>query len=615
MARIKDFTLTTTLAGDDYLPLDGATNGTRSILSANLRAALGLGTAQTPAFAGLTATGEIRTANTQALVVRNAADNAAALRLSADASNNAYLDAAANTELRFQVGSATKMTLGSAGNLWVEGAISSGRLDASINTDATESALANLFNSGATTAGRISVLNFGKSLNAGGGGRLGYHSDTATPGNAKISLYHYGDNASTQSLQIAKGGNVAVGQSLSVGGNVNAGGALHTLGGSGGPSVTMSLNGAAGQLKFLVTQTGGVDRWYLGQNSVAESGSNAGSNFQLVALTDAGTTIDTPILVARAAGGAITLARPLAVTAGGASTFTGNLVIGAGSTQKIFSAAADITVGGNDTVSIGGPTNRLYQVFTNRIGASGQTLHAEGNLSINGTAAPNVFAASALNTGTSVSTNDAQINVGQGRSGSGNAFIDLIGDTTYTDFGLRIRRHNTGANAASSIDHRGTGTFSVNADDGGSIALNAPTTLRGTATNDNAAAGYVGEFLSATLNQGSAVALTDSTGANVTSLTLTAGDWEVQGIAAFIGGSGVTVTQCGGGITTSSGVFPTPVATIVNGGLTGTLTAAYPTIPTRFSVASTATVYLVAIGYFGGGTLSAYGYLRARRVR
>ncbi len=76
-----------------------------------------------------------------------------------------------------------------------------------------------------------------------------------------------------------------------------------------------------------------------------------------------------------------------------------------------------------------------------------------------------------LNVGDSVSTADVNLNVGQGRSGSGFAYIDLVGDTTYTDFGLRIIRGNGGANTASELNHRGTGAFQFVAQDAAAMSF------------------------------------------------------------------------------------------------------------------------------------------------
>jgi hypothetical protein len=56
-------------------------------------------------------------------------------------------------------------------------------------------------------------------------------------------------------------------------------------------------------------------------------------------------------------------------------------------------------------------------------------------------------------------TSVAELQVGAGATGNRTAVIDLVGDTTYNDFGLRIERSGTGANTTSTIQHRGTGEF------------------------------------------------------------------------------------------------------------------------------------------------------------
>jgi hypothetical protein len=57
------------------------------------------------------------------------------------------------------------------------------------------------------------------------------------------------------------------------------------------------------------------------------------------------------------------------------------------------------------------------------------------------------------------------LEIGKGRTGNGFAYIDLIGDATYTDYGLRILRNNSGANTPSSISHRGLGDLSITTED------------------------------------------------------------------------------------------------------------------------------------------------------
>ena len=69
-------------------------------------------------------------------------------------------------------------------------------------------------------------------------------------------------------------------------------------------------------------------------------------------------------------------------------------------------------------------------------------------------------------------TGDTHIEMGAGANNQ-YTYLDLIGDTTYTDFGFRFLRGNTGANTGSSIVHRGTGDLQLYAQDGGGCSLTA----------------------------------------------------------------------------------------------------------------------------------------------
>ena len=76
--------------------------------------------------------------------------------------------------------------------------------------------------------------------------------------------------------------------------------------------------------------------------------------------------------------------------------------------------------------------------------------------------------------------------------------------------------------------------------------------LVGTTTNDSAAAGHVGEYIQSVIVSGSAVALTSTTPANLTSISLTAGDWVVDAVFQFTGNAATTVTYLIGSISTTS---------------------------------------------------------------
>lgn len=75
---------------------------------------------------------------------------------------------------------------------------------------------------------------------------------------------------------------------------------------------------------------------------------------------------------------------------------------------------------------------------------------------------------------------DIYMRFGTSRSASGNAYIDLVGDTTYSTYGLRIRRYDTGVNAISEITHRGTGNLQISTSEAGGITFLTTNTRRGT---------------------------------------------------------------------------------------------------------------------------------------
>lgn len=137
----------------------------------------------------------------------------------------------------------------------------------------------------------------------------------------------------------------------------------------------------------------------------------------------------------------------------------------------------------------------------------------------------------------------------------------------------------------------------------------------GTTTNNNANTGSVGEYVTA---NASAVAITVAgTVVNVTSISLTAGDWEVFGSVGFVPAGTTTVSQVIGGINTTSATLST--SDFNNANLQATLTTGAKqslAVPSqRLSLASTTTVYLVATATFAVSTITANGIIRARRVR
>ena len=112
----------------------------------------------------------------------------------------------------------------------------------------------------------------------------------------------------------------------------------------------VTISGAAGTGRGLVYETAAVNRWDIFANSTAESGSNVGSDLVIARYSDAGSLIDTPIVITRSTG-LVTLADALTVTGAITGALTGNA-----------STATALATGG--TISITGDISYTSPTFT-----------------------------------------------------------------------------------------------------------------------------------------------------------------------------------------------------------------------------------------------------------
>lgn len=159
----------------------------------------------------------------------------------------------------------------------------------------------------------------------------------------------------------------------------------------------------------------------------------------------------------------------------------------------------------------------------------------------------------------------------------------------------------------------------------GSPSITTPTitnpNIIGTTTNDAAAAGSVGQEIVSSVAVGSAVGLTSTVAANVTSISLTAGDWDITGTGLLRTNAATTLSLFLTSISTVSathdnstpGRFAYSTYYATTAGATIDPTNVLGT--TRISLAGTTTVYLVTSATFAVNTASAWGTIRARRVR
>lgn len=142
--------------------------------------------------------------------------------------------------------------------------------------------------------------------------------------------------------------------------------------------------------------------------------------------------------------------------------------------------------------------------------------------------------------------------------------------------------------------------------------------------------GAVGEQLTTTVASGSAVSLTTATAANIATLSLTPGTWEVSAACDHTwAGTTATVVVCG--ISGTTATQPTQAGGAVGNVTLGTdplvsqsitfgttITGRYDVriSPVRVVVVTAATnVFLVATSTFSAGTVAAFGTIRAVRVR
>ena len=173
-----------------------------------------------------------------------------------------------------------------------------------------------------------------------------------------IDFYTSATNAANRArrLRVMPTGSVLIGKAtgLTGAGDLDVAGALNvdgttTLGnattlGDGTTDTSLAISGGAAKCRDLYFQTGTSNRWIVRVSSDAESGSNAGSNFQVISRTDGGLNISTVLTLTRSTGAA-SFAGAVAVT--GTLTATGGIV---------GEAWTNITTFSGDWVAYGGTT-------------------------------------------------------------------------------------------------------------------------------------------------------------------------------------------------------------------------------------------------------------------
>lgn len=147
--------------------------------------------------------------------------------------------------------------------------------------------------------------------------------------------------------------------------------------------------------------------------------------------------------------------------------------------------------------------------------------------------------------------------------------------------------------------------------------------LPGETATGSATAGNVGEYIESVVAVGSAVSLSTGVAKDFTTLTLSAGDWDVTQTTSFTGGSTTTVNNLIGSISASANTLDQTIGrytaqaynafTVFNN--MPNSVASVGSVTVRFSLSGSTTLHAIGQCSFGVSTCSAFGIIRARRVR
>ncbi|WP_175872690.1 hypothetical protein [Burkholderia sp. BCC0397] len=143
------------------------------------------------------------------------------------------------------------------------------------------------------------------------------------------------------------------------------------------------------------------------------------------------------------------------------------------------------------------------------------------------------------------------------------------------------------------------------------LTSSGTTSFAGTA-GTAASAGTVGEVKSSLFSNTS---MTSGTVANLASINLTAGVYLVWGSATYSTGTGATMNSWLAGASQNSGALPALGTYFQGSGTVGSGLASTANAPMQFiTLTSSASVYLTGEALFGGGSVTATGFLAAHRI-
>ena len=185
-------------------------------------------------------------------------------------------------------------------------------------------------------------------------------------------------------------------------------------------------------------------------------------------------------------GVSITASNPLDISQSNTTSgsYSATISLDASEFGSYLADMTDLVVGGTDELAVlDNGTLKRKQIDEIRLTAFDSTGFSSG-ISFDGSTANGVLTfkdsdeatveSSLIFTGSvlelKATSAGRSIEVGSGATGDITSFVDLIGDTTYSDYGARFIRFG-GANATTDFRHRGTGDFRLIAQDSAALSL------------------------------------------------------------------------------------------------------------------------------------------------
>ena len=407
--------------------------------------------------------------------------------------------------------------------------------------------------------------------------------------------------------------------------NILGTGSLTTAG--SGSSITNQLTGLTNHAVLVGAGTATITKLSVGSNGqVLLGATGADPAFATLTSSDSSISFTTGAntLSLQVAGGS-TVGKTITGDTGGAlSPTSGNWnTLGSGS----------ITIAGSGstlTTQLTGLTNHAILVGAGTTTITKLAVGGTGTLLVGATAADPAFATSAVGdfsftSSTAGATRTFTVSNTDNTNAASTALVQMTTGGTSSGDPYAAFTITGGNSAAIGLDNSVSGdplTISYSTALGTNNILTGDATggkYKGYNTNTAPAAGFIGEQIRSAVASGSLVTLTSNTAKTVTSISLTAGIWDVSTLCNFVPNNGTTVTQL------ALSISPTDNTLGSAGGddtaqcnQIGTAIANYgPTlcVPSfRISLSATTTYYMVVVAVFSVSSMFVYGRISATRV-